>query len=104
MVAEYKLRRDAALAEANRTGLKVVHPGGAFYLWVDISKSRQSSRDFALELLEKHSTAVAPGTAFGSNGEGWIRISLASPASKILDGIKAVSELVKYKGENDAGN
>jgi len=104
MVAEYKLRRDAALAEAKRTGLQVVHPGGAFYLWVDISKSRLSSRDFALELLDKYSTAVAPGTAFGSNGEGWIRISLASSASKILEGIQAVSELVKYKGENNAGN
>ena len=104
MVAEYKLRRDSALGEAKRTGLQIVHPGGAFYLWVDISKSQLRSRDFALELLRKYSTAVAPGTAFGSNGEGWIRISLASPANKVLQGIGAVSELIKHGRENRGSN
>lgn len=101
MVTEYKIRRDSALIEARRTGLEVVQPGGAFYLWVDISKSGLSSRDFAFSLLRNHSTAVAPGTAFGSNGEGWIRISLASSSSRVLAGIKSVSDLVGRKGASN---
>ncbi len=94
MVNEYQTRRDAALAEAKIMGLEVVNPGGAFYLWVNIQKSNQTSREFSLSLLRELSTAVAPGTAFGSNGEGWIRISLASPSDKILRGLQNVSELI----------
>jgi aspartate/methionine/tyrosine aminotransferase len=94
MVNEYQTRRDAALAEAKRLGLEVVYPGGAFYLWVNIQKSNQTSREFSLSLLRELSTAVAPGTAFGSNGEGWVRISLASPSDKILRGLQNISELI----------
>lgn len=94
MVTAYQNRRDAALAESRRIGLEVVNPGGAFYLWVNIERSNQTSRDFSLSLLQESSTAVAPGTAFGSNGEGWIRISLASPSDRILSGLREVSKLI----------
>lgn len=94
MVTEYQTRRDVALVEAKLLDLEVVNPGGAFYLWVNIARSNQTSREFSLSLLRASSTAVAPGTAFGSNGEGWIRISLASPSNKILNGLREVSKLV----------
>lgn len=94
MVTAYQTRRDASITEAKRLGLEVVNPGGAFYLWVNIAKSNKTSREFSLTLLRESSTAVAPGTAFGSNGEGWVRISLASPSGRILSGLRAVSQLV----------
>jgi len=95
MVAAYQNRRDAALAESGRIGLEVVNPGGAFYLWVNIERSQQTSREFSLSLLRESGTAVAPGTAFGLNGEGWVRISLASPADRILSGLREVSKLLE---------
>jgi len=95
MVAAYQNRRDAALAESSRIGLEVVNPGGAFYLWVNIERSQQTSREFSLSLLRESGTAVAPGTAFGLNGEGWVRISLASPADRILSGLREVSKLLE---------
>lgn len=94
MVSAYRNRRDAALHEAKQCGLDVLRPGGAFYLWVNIKQSGMSSREFALSLLQNSGTAVAPGTAFGINGEGWIRISLASPEARILDGLRSISNAV----------
>src|SRR3712207_7811357 len=53
-------------------------PSGAFYVWTDISKAGVRSMDFARSLIEREHVAVAPGSAFGDLGEGYVRLSLAS--------------------------
>jgi len=44
--------------------------------------SEITSEDFIDTLLHKHGIFVAPGSVFGSNGEGYIRISLCAPEEK----------------------
>lgn len=73
----YKERRKWMLDRINQMNIPVVNPGGAFYLFPDISKSGLSSFDFALRLLEEEKLAVVPGDAFSKYGEGYIRISYA---------------------------
>jgi len=79
----------AAAAEAlTARGIHYLEPSGAFYLWVDVSHA--SNGDVAawsehLPLRER--VAVAPGSAFGRLGEGWIRLCLAATESDLLAGI-----------------
>jgi aspartate aminotransferase len=66
-------------------------PAGAFYAWVDVADRAASARQFALELLRRQRVAVAPGTAFGPAGEGWVRLSLAADTDALLEGARRLA-------------
>jgi len=84
----YRDRRDAAVELLTAAGVGVLRPSGAFYLWVDITRSGRDSRDFAFSLIADRGVAVAPGTAFGAAGEGFVRISMASELDVLLEGAR----------------
>lgn len=91
MVDAYRARRDAALSACDARGLTYLRPQGAFYLWLSV-EHRESLR-FALDLVAKKKVAIAPGTAFGANGNGWVRISLANSAESVVAGVHAIADL-----------
>jgi aspartate/methionine/tyrosine aminotransferase len=82
----YQERRDLLVALLERLGVPCHRPAGAFYAWVDVADRAPSARQFALELLRHQQVAVAPGTAFGPAGEGWVRLSLATDTDALLEG------------------
>ena len=89
MVAEFKARRDAALAVlATDPKIRVVQPDGAFYFFIEAPNADRpdAGSAFANHLLEKHNVAVVPGTAFLT--PGWIRMSYAAAMSQVLEGMK----------------
>lgn len=92
MVAAYRSRRDAAVAACDSFGLNYLMPHGAFYLWVSIQG--RDSLPFALDLVAKKGIALAPGSAFGVNGDGWVRISLANSTESVVRGVGAIAELL----------
>ena len=67
-------------------------PNGAFYLFVDISKTGKKSLEFCEELLEVKQVAAIPGVAFGM--DNCIRFSYATDMDTIKKGIKRLSEFV----------
>jgi aspartate aminotransferase len=84
----YRERRDAAVEDLTAAGIPVLRPAGAFYLWVDITRSGRDSRDFAFSLITERGVAVAPGTAFGAAGEGFVRLSMAAELDDLLEGAR----------------
>lgn len=92
MVHAYRERRDAALAACDASGLSYLVPEGAFYLWISIEG--RDSTPFALDLVKDKGVALAPGSAFGENGNGWVRISLANSSNSVVHGVRAVAELL----------
>jgi aspartate aminotransferase len=90
----YRDRRDAAVALLREAGVGVLEPAGAFYLWVDISRSGRSSRDFVISLINERGVACAQGTAFGAVGEGFVRLSMASERHVLLEGARRLIEHV----------
>ncbi|MBQ7243466.1 MAG: aminotransferase class I/II-fold pyridoxal phosphate-dependent enzyme [Bacilli bacterium] len=93
MREEYDRRRKFLLAEFKRLGLPCFEPRGAFYIFPDIRKYGMTSEEFCLDLMHKEKLVVVPGTAFGSSGEGFIRISYAYS----LDALKeAIVRLERY--------
>ncbi|MEM8717879.1 MAG: pyridoxal phosphate-dependent aminotransferase [Cyanobacteria bacterium P01_G01_bin.39] len=67
-------------------------PDGAFYLFVDISKTGKTSLEFCQELLESKKVAAIPGIAFGT--DSCIRFSYATDLDTIKEGVKRLAEFV----------
>ncbi|WP_297552036.1 pyridoxal phosphate-dependent aminotransferase [Thermococcus sp.] len=68
-------------------------PKGAFYIWVKIDPELDmTSEDFADWLLDNARVVVIPGTAFGKQGEGWVRISYATEKDKLIEAMERMKE------------
>lgn len=91
MRSAYRRRRDVAMEVAAEHSLPFVRPSGAFYFWVDVRATSDTSHELALRLVRDHHVATAPGTAFGARGEGWMRLSLANTEDAIRSGLTALS-------------
>jgi aspartate aminotransferase len=89
----YRARRDELLEILDRGNLPSSQPSGAFYVWTDVSAASEPSMDLARSLIEREHVAVAPGSAFGELGEGYVRLSLASSREDLLEG---ASRLVRF--------
>jgi aminotransferase len=97
MKREYHRRRDFVVDRLNELGLTCHKPDGAFYAYPSIKKTGMSSVEFASELLKKKKVAVVPGTAFGKEGEGYIRISYATAFDQLKEAFNRIEEFVNKK-------
>ncbi|HVL87801.1 MAG TPA: pyridoxal phosphate-dependent aminotransferase [Candidatus Thermoplasmatota archaeon] len=94
MRTEFLARRDLVVNALNATpGFNCVRPKGAFYVFPSYSFGIPSE-DLALFLLENAGVAVTPGSAFGANGEGHLRISYANSRENLQKGLAAIAEAV----------
>jgi LL-diaminopimelate aminotransferase len=75
MRAVYQKRRDVVVTALQEIGIDIEPPLGSIYVWVP-TPAGKTSVGFAAELLDEAAVVVAPGTGYGANGEGYIRISL----------------------------
>lgn len=92
MRREYDGRRRYLLKRFRDMGIGCFEAEGAFYVFPDISRYGLSSDEFAQRLLHEQKLAVVPGTAFGSSGEGHLRVSYAyslNDLKRALDRIEA---------------
>jgi aspartate/methionine/tyrosine aminotransferase len=91
MRAAYRLRRDVAVEALREHELLVTEPRGAFYIFADIGRATDDTYAFARALVTDHGVAVAPGGTFGPAGAGLVRLSLASSAHVIEEGIRRLA-------------
>src|SRR6185436_4499186 len=74
MVEEFRRRRDLIVAGLNDIpGITCKTPEGAFYVFPNIRKLGIPSKKLADMMLEEAGVDCLSGTAFGSNGEGYLR-------------------------------
>jgi aspartate/methionine/tyrosine aminotransferase len=95
----YRERRDELLGILDRGDLTSTRPSGAFYVWTDVSEAGVPSMDLARSLIEREHVAVAPGSAFGELGEGYVRLSLASSREDLLEGASRLVRFVHLPGD-----
>ena len=62
------------------------------FVWAPIPTNYTSSEKFAMDLADKAGVIVVPGTAFGSLGEGYVRMALVYPAEEIKRAVKVIKE------------
>ena len=104
MLDEYRTRRDRLYEWLTADPRVKCHkPGGAFYLFVDISgvltaAGLKSSTEFAAALLEDAKVAVTPGEGFGA--PGFVRISYATSMENLREGSRLILEFVAKRSKN----
>ena len=74
-------------------GVECVTPPGSFYCFPDISGTGLTSQEFTDKLVVEAGVAVVAGTAFGTQGEGFARITFAISDDDIHEGIERMKEL-----------
>ena len=100
MVEEFARRRAFMTKRLEEMRIPFSRPGGAFYLFPNISSFSMSSKEFCTRLLhEAHVTAV-PGDTFGKAGENHIRMSYATSMERCIEGMNRMEKFVKQlRGE-----
>ncbi len=95
MLTEFRRRREAVVAGLNALpGVSCISPRGAFYAFPNISATGFRSKELADRLLAEAGVAVLAGTAFGSYGEGYLRLSYANSLDNIEEALEAVGSLL----------
>jgi aminotransferase len=96
VVREFDIRRHLVHKRVNEIeGFCCMLPKGAFYVFPSIKTFGMSSKEFAEFLLKEARVTVAPGSSFGSYGEGYIRVSYASSYEKLEEALDRVEKTVK---------
>ena len=87
----YRARRDLVIATLLKLGVRASTPQASLYIWAPLP-GHWTSLGFASALLEKTGVSVAPGIVFGSQGEGFIRISLTAPTQLIMEAMNRLAD------------
>ena len=86
---EYARRRDQVLRALGKLAMP---PEGGFFAMADIRGLNQSSNDVRRRLLLDHGVVVVHGSAYGSRGEGTLRVSFASGGETLEKGLARLRE------------
>ena len=92
----YKKRRDVLIETFARAGWEIPKPKASMFVWAPIPDKfkKLGSMKFAKKLMIKADVAVAPGLAFGKNGEGFVRIGLVENTQRIRQAAKNIKKFL----------
>lgn len=91
MSALYQRRRDLVMNTLASVGLSARVPKGTIYVWARIPEG-YTSAEYAGLVLDKAGVIVAPGSSYGPDGEGYIRISLATPDDRLTEALQRIAD------------
>jgi len=89
----YQRRRDLVMDTLGSIGLSARIPKGTIYVWATIPEGYTSAQ-YAGEVLDKAGVIVAAGSAYGPDGEGYIRISLATPDDRLVEALERIKTML----------
>jgi aspartate aminotransferase len=93
MMNEYKARRDLLIDGLRKIpGITCHTPGGAFYAFPNIRAFGMTSEQFADYMLDNAGVALLPGSNFGAQGEGFVRICYAQSREKISEALQRIGQ------------
>ena len=84
--AIYQRRRDMLVPALREMGLECAMPKASIYVWAHVPGGC-TSIDFCDRLLHEAHVALTPGSGYGDDGEGFVRISLTVPDDRLLEAI-----------------
>jgi aspartate aminotransferase len=99
VVAEFRRRRDLIVDGLNAIpGVRCPVPSGAFYAFPNIAAFGRPSAELADHLLEQAGVALLPGTAFGRNGQGYLRLTYANSVDNIQRALERMAAALAALG------
>ena len=97
---KYQSRRDVVCDGLARIGWEVEKPRATMFVWAKVPKEHSKGKgsiDYAIDLMEHAEVAIAPGRAFGENGEDYMRIALVENEQRLRQAIRNISRFVQQK-------
>ncbi len=95
----YRRRRDFLIEGFGKLGWNIPKTKATMYLWMPCTVG-MSSTDFALNVLQQTGVVVTPGNAFGSAGEGYVRISLIAECDRLQEVLHRFKQAnIRYSDE-----
>jgi LL-diaminopimelate aminotransferase len=85
----YRRRRDILVTGLREIGWSVPSPKATLYVWMRVPEG-YDSEGFTRDLLEKAAVVVAPGSAYGESGDGFIRFSLTLADELLEEGLRRI--------------
>jgi len=92
MVALYQHRRDLVMETLDKMGIRYAYTKGTIFMWARVPEGYTSAEYAEKVLMEAH-VIVAAGTAYGPDGEGWFRMSLACEDDRLVEALDRMSKL-----------
>jgi len=92
MRAQYDRRRNFVLSRFEEMGIDCFEAGGAFYAFPECPTG--DSEQFAEDLLHAQQVAVVPGTAFGADADGHLRVSYATGLAELREALRRIEAFV----------
>jgi len=96
----YRSRRDVVCEGLDRIGWGVERPRATMFVWAKVPQEHlggKGSIDYAMDLMEHAEVAIAPGRAFGENGENHMRIALVENEQRLRQAIRNINRFVHQK-------
>ncbi len=90
--ARYAAKRALILELLARHGLEVAGSVASFYLWVRVPDERPSV-EWAMELLDRGGIIVAPGSFFGPEGEGYVRMAMVPTMAQCGSAVRILDDM-----------
>lgn len=91
----FKERRDFCVKMLSSMNLKIKKPEGAFYIFADVSSFERDDVAFCENLLKIQKLAIVPGSAFGSAGSGYVRMTFAASMEELTEAFNRLEKFVK---------
>ena len=91
MIREYGERRSWLMPALTDAGFSYGHPGGAFYIYTNVSSSGLPAPLFCERLLQETGVMVFPGTMFGDESTDYMRISYLQPLPMIQEAVERIA-------------
>ena len=95
MRLEYARRRELALRishELESEKVLVTPPMGAFYFFLDMRPLKMTSVEICERILEEAGVGLIPGSAFGEQGEGFVRMTIAASDEEVEEEFRRIVE------------
>jgi LL-diaminopimelate aminotransferase len=86
----YKERLAVVTEALEKVGVSFRRPKATFYVWAR-TPGNESSKDFAMRVLEETGVVVTPGNGFGAAGEGYFRISLTVHNDRLMEAVDRIA-------------
>lgn len=86
----YARRRNVVVSGLRKAGLDLPTPKATFYLWFRVPEG-MTSAEASKFFLESADTVVTPGSAYGEQGEGWLRIALTESEERLAQAVERMA-------------
>jgi LL-diaminopimelate aminotransferase len=89
----YQRRRDILVPGLRKVGLSVDSPKATFYVWPHVPPGFDSA-SFVSHLIDRAGIACVPGSGFGKEGEGFVRMALTADAARLTEATERLGILL----------